>query len=247
MKILVVDDEPLARDELSYLLKQNRLTDSVYQADSIGTAVDKLLQEKIDVIFIDISLNDENGFQLANELKKLIQPPLIVFATAFDSYAVKAFDVDAVDYVLKPFEQSRVNQALEKVQAIFKLQAKKDNSLTVNSHFGSEKTKIISITSDDKTKIIKQHDLIMATIKDGALTLITNGQSYSTRQSLGWLLSRLNKNDFLQVHRSIIVNINSISELEPWFNHTYQLKLTNGMKVPVSRSFIKSVKKRLMM
>ncbi|MHA5130634.1 LytTR family transcriptional regulator DNA-binding domain-containing protein [Oenococcus oeni] len=239
MKILVVDDEPLARDELSYLLKQNRLTDSVYQADSIGTAVDKLLQEKIDVIFIDISLNDENGFQLANELKKLIHPPLIVFATAFD--------VDAVGYVLKPFEQSRVNQALEKVQAIFKLQAKKDNSLTVNSHFGSEKTKIISITSDDKTKIIKQHDLIMATIKDGALTLITNGQSYSTRQSLGWLLSRLNKNDFLQVHRSIIVNINSISELEPWFNHTYQLKLTNGMKVPVSRSFIKAVKKRLMM
>ncbi len=71
MKILVVDDEPLARDELSYLLKQNRLTDSVYQADSIGTAVDKLLQEKIDVIFIDISLNDENGFQLANELKNL--------------------------------------------------------------------------------------------------------------------------------------------------------------------------------
>ncbi|MDI4584124.1 response regulator [Oenococcus sp. UCMA 14587] len=247
MKILVVDDEPLARDELSYLLKQNKLIDSVYQADSIVAAVDKLLQKKIDVIFIDISLNDENGFQLASELKKLVCPPLIVFATAFDSYAVRAFDVDAVDYILKPFEQSRVNQTLKKVQEVFKVCERKDNLATKNFHFRPAEAKIISITCDDKTKIIKQHDLIMATVKSGDLTLITSGGSYITRQSLSWLLDRLNKNDFLQVHRSIVVNINAISELEPWFNHTYQLELINGTKVPVSRSFVKTVKKTLLM
>lgn len=127
MNILVVDDEPLARDELSYLLKQNLLVDAVDQADSIATAISKLLKGKIDVIFIDISLNDENGFELADELKKLAQPPLIIFATAFDSFAVKAFDIDAIDYILKPFEQMRIDQALEKAQiAMIALQTKKN-------------------------------------------------------------------------------------------------------------------------
>ncbi|MDN6899610.1 response regulator [Oenococcus sicerae] len=242
MNILVVDDEPLARDELSYLLKQNLLVDAVDQADSIATAISKLLKGKIDVIFIDISLNDENGFELADELKKLAQPPLIIFATAFDSFAVKAFDIDAIDYILKPFEQMRIDQALEKAQiAMIALQTKKipDNAKTVSS--------LLSITNEDKTTVIKQSDLVMASVDNNTLTLVTMTGRYETHQTLGWLINRLNSNNFLQIHRSILVSINAISQIEPWFNHTYQLKLITGQEVPVSRSFIKHVKQVLMM
>lgn len=116
MKVLIIDDEPLARNELEFLLKQNIAVTTTYQAESIQEALDIILSKKVDLLFLDISLNNENGFKLANELNQLAVSPFVIFATAYSNYAVQAFDINALDYILKPFEQSRINQAIKKAQ-----------------------------------------------------------------------------------------------------------------------------------
>lgn len=241
MKILIVDDEPLARSELSYLLKNNSLVSVIDQAESIDQAAAKLLKNHFDVIFIDISLNDENGFQLADEIKKIKNPPLVIFATAFDSYAAKAFDINAIDYVLKPFEQKRIDQSLNKAKDI--LLNKKNQSKNVSA--AKTANNIISITNDDKTIVLKEDDIIYASVDNGELSIISRYRKYKSKQTLSWLISRLDSGKFLQIHRNIVINIEDIVEIEPWFNHTYRIYLSNGQEVPISRSFIKSVKQVL--
>lgn len=116
MNILLVDDEPLARNELSYLLSNIVSVDHITEADSIVEAMNVLKQSDFDVAFLDIQLTQESGLTLARQVKELADPPLIVFATAHDEYAVKAFELEAFDYILKPFEQSRVLEVMTRIE-----------------------------------------------------------------------------------------------------------------------------------
>ena len=115
MKVLIVDDEPLARDELSYLLEQNDLIDEINEADGINSAREEVANNRPDLIFLDIQLDDGSGMAFAKSLKKKRNCPYIVFATAYDQYALDAFEADAIDYVLKPFEAERINDAVKRV------------------------------------------------------------------------------------------------------------------------------------
>lgn len=244
MKVLIVDDEPLARDELEYLLKQNQLVTQVSQAESVAQAIGILLSETIDLIFLDISLNNENGFELADKLHQLAVPPLVVFATAYDNYAVRAFNINAVDYVLKPFEQQRINQALDKADRL--LQTRQAETLPKQMAVVHD-SGMISITEDEKTRVLKQADIIVCYVENGELMLTTQAGKFHAHHTLSWLMDRLPEDQFMQIHRSIVVKVSAISEVEPWFNHTYQITLVNGEKVPVSRSFVKQMKQRLNM
>src|SRR5699024_8482462 len=125
MHALIVDDEPLARNELSYLLKQTDEISAIEEADSIEEALEKLLQEKIDIAFLDIHLTEESGLTLADKMNQMTNPPIIVFATAYDEYAIEAFERDARDYLLKPFEQKRVKQTVQRAKAILSGKEKK--------------------------------------------------------------------------------------------------------------------------
>ncbi|HAT54239.1 MAG TPA: DNA-binding response regulator [Lactobacillus sp.] len=244
MKVLIVDDEPLARDELEYLLKQNVLVDQVAQAESIGQAITQLLTTPTDLVFLANSLNNENGFDLAEKLNQLATPPLVVVATAYDDYAVRAFNINAVDYVLKPFEQQRIDQALSKAEEV--LQLREESATPVKPKL-SNRSAMISITDDEKTRVLQSNEILAGFVENGALILTTTEGRFHTHQTLSWLMARLPEDQFMQVHRSIVVHITAISEVEPWFNHTYQITLTNGDKVPVSRSFVKAMKERLNM
>ena len=104
MNILIVDDEPLARNELSYLLNQSTEIKDIQEADSIEEALEKLLQYPVDLVFLDIHLTDESGLILADKINRMSHPPILIFATAYDEYAVQAFEHEARDYLLKPFE-----------------------------------------------------------------------------------------------------------------------------------------------
>ncbi len=115
VKVLVVDDEMLARDELKYLLQRTKEVDEIEEADCIEDALEILMDDKPDIVFLDIQLSDDNGFEIANILKKMKSPPAIVFATAYDQYALQAFEVDALDYILKPFDEERIAQTLKKI------------------------------------------------------------------------------------------------------------------------------------
>lgn len=116
LRILVVDDEPLARNELKYLLNEIDSTLLVDEADSVEETLTALISETYDLLFLDINLINESGLELAQKINKMKQPPKIVFATAHDSYAVKAFELNALDYILKPFEQKRIAVALDKAK-----------------------------------------------------------------------------------------------------------------------------------
>ena len=243
MKILVVDDEPLARTELSYLIKKSPVLKKqkikLYQAEDVKEAQGILLKYKVDLLFLDISLNEENGFELADELKQLSYSPMIVFATAYDDYAVKAFDVGALDYVLKPFEQERIDQALTKAVKILNT---KDNNLKQSEQ---KKSDVLSIELEDRNVIVKKLEIVAATVNNGILTIETNTQKYETRKTLAWLKERLTDSCFMQVHRNAIVNIEDIKEIQPWFNHTLLLIMVNDAKIQVGRSYRKELNERL--
>lgn len=239
MNILVLDDEPLARQELEYLLKQNPQVEAVFQAASIAEGLQLLISKKIDLLFLDIDLNDENGFTLAKDLDQLANPPLVIFATAYGSYAVDAFNIDAIDYVLKPFEQARVDQAVEKANSLLKTPVEPSTTTPTAT--------VITITQDEKTRVIQMTDIRYAVINNGELTITTHDDQLMTRETLNWLKVRLDSDQFIQVHRSVLVNVADIHEIQPWFNHTYQLTMSDGQKLPVGRSFIKPLRERLRM
>ncbi|MCO6541899.1 DNA-binding response regulator [Bombilactobacillus bombi] len=240
MKILIIDDEQLARTELAYLINQsscfNNEQVNIFQSEDINHGLGILIKEQIDIIFLDISLNGENGFELAQQLHQLSYSPLIIFATAYDEFAAKAFNVDAIDYVLKPFEPKRIDQALFK--AIKALNKRSD--ITTESL-----TNLLTIELQDRNVVIKQDSLISATVNDGILTIITKTEQYQTKNTLSWIKKRLTGTKFVQVHRKSLVNLEAVKEVQPWFNHTIILIMTNGDKVQVGRSYQKEVKQLL--
>ncbi|MDN7145398.1 LytTR family transcriptional regulator DNA-binding domain-containing protein [Liquorilactobacillus mali] len=242
MNVLIIDDEPLARNELDFLLKQNIAVTTTYQAESIQEALDITLNEKIDLLFLDISLNNENGFKLANELNQLAVSPLVIFATAYSNYAVQAFDINAIDYILKPFEQTRINQAIKKAQVAILSRAEPKDETTI-----PDKNRFISIPTEDRTVVIKSNEVVSAVTENGLLSIYTKDNTYVSHETLSWLREYLDQQNFVQVHRSSIVNINNIVEVQPWFNHNFILILTNKQRIPVGRSYLKGLKSILNM
>lgn len=232
MQILIVDDEPLAREELRYLLEQNQLVTEVFEADSVESAQKVLLQKSFDLIYLDIELGEESGFSLAKKLKEISKRPRIIFATAYNQYALEAFEVNALDYVLKPFDQKRIDQSLEKVV----------NFMPVEKNSAYNNSQVISVTSDDKTAIIKKSDIIYVYTESGHLNLVTRNKVFKSRQTLLHFASLLNPKEFMQVHRSFVVNIAEVVMVEPSFNNTYQLTMSNQEKVPVARSYVNKMK-----
>lgn len=117
LRVLIVDDEMLARDELAYLLKRTNDEMEINEAENIESAFDQMMDQKPDLLFLDVDLSGENGFDIAKRLKKMKHPPAIVFATAYDQYALKAFEVDALDYLTKPFDEERIQQTLKNIKS----------------------------------------------------------------------------------------------------------------------------------
>lgn len=125
MKALIIDDEPLARNELTYLLNEIGGFEEINEAENVKETLEALLIDQYDIIFLDVNLMDENGIELGAKIQKMKEPPAIIFATAHDQYAVQAFELNATDYILKPFGQKRIEQAVNKVRAT---KAKDDNN-----------------------------------------------------------------------------------------------------------------------
>ncbi|MCB5093620.1 two-component system response regulator LytR [Streptococcus mutans] len=242
MNILILDDEMLARQELTFLIQQSKELDhpDIFEAEDISSAEKILFRQQIDLIFLDISLSEENGFTLANQLEQLAHPPLVVFATAYDHYAVKAFESNAADYILKPFEQGRVDKALAKVKKIQHLSTIDETATTEKK--GME---LLTLTLADRSIVLKMPDIVAASIEDGELTVSTKSTSYTIKKTLNWFKTRAKTNYFLQIHRNTVVNLEKIQEIQPWFNHTLLLVMVNGEKFPVGRSYMKELNAHL--
>jgi two-component system, LytTR family, response regulator LytT len=253
LSALIVDDEQLARDELSFLLKDVGDVNVVAQGKNGLEAVQLIREHNPDLVFLDVQMPGLDGFGVIKKLlDKKIALPKIVFATAFDQYAVKAFEVNAVDYLLKPFDKKRVAQSLQKVRSKMESGTSPSDKLeTLVRMLESQKeqtTSKVLIRSMGRLLLVDQHDICYASIEDGVISVVTagpaGGEGQSNCRTLEELLDSLDSKLFWRAHRSYLVNINRIKEVVPWFKSSYQLRMDDKKhtEIPVSRAQTKRLR-----
>lgn len=238
MHVLIVDDEPLAREELHYLVSQHEQVTSIAEADSVETAIQQIMDQKPQLLFLDIHLTDESGFDLAEKLLQLAKPPYLIFATAYDEYALKAFEVNAGDYLLKPFEEERVLKAIDR--ALEKTQPEPSVSPSVQNTIEP-----LPIPGEDRIFLLDPHEIYLVSVEERLVSVFTKDETFTMTGTLNGIEHKLPAELFFKTHRSYILNLTKIREIQPWFNNTLLVTLTNDEKVPVSRSYVKKFKAQL--
>ena len=246
LSAVIVDDEQLARDELAYLLKNAGDVNVVAQGKNGLEAVNLIKEHNPDLVFLDVQMPGLDGFGVIKKLlDKKLPLPKIVFATAFDQYAVKAFEVNAVDYLLKPFDKKRVAQSLQKARAKQEadaLPAEKIDALVRMIESQKQPSAKILLKALGRMFLVDQRDICYAWIEEGVISVVTGGPSSMEGQSncrtLEELLASLDAKLFWRAHRSYLVNINRIREVVPWFKSSYQLRMDDKKQteIPVSRA-----------
>jgi two-component system, LytTR family, response regulator LytT len=252
LSAVIVDDEQLARDELAFLLKDVGDVQVVAQGKNGVEAVNLIREHNPDLVFLDVQMPGLDGFGVLQKLiDRKVPLPRIVFATAFDQYAVKAFEVNAVDYLLKPFDKKRVAQSVERARS--KMQsagATSDKFETLVRMLESQKPQNakVLLKAMGRLFLINQKDICFASIEDGVITVATAGpngmEGQSNCRTLEELLDSLDQNLFWRAHRSYLVNINRIKEVVPWFKSSYQLRMDDKKQteIPVSRAQTKRLR-----
>jgi len=260
LSALIIDDEQLAREELKYLLDSVGGVDVVAQGTNGIEAVDLIEEHHPDLVFLDVQMPGLDGFAVIKRLKERRQAkarmnpgaeeetlPQIVFATAYDQYAVRAFDVNAVDYLLKPFDRTRVEQTVERVKTRLSggtapaAEAQIESLLRLLNH-GTARThqpaKLI-VQAQSRLLLVDQADICYAAIDEGIIRVVTQTfEGQSKCRTLEELLEQLDPAVFWRAHRGFVVNINHIREVVPWFKSSYQLRMNDKQQteIPVSRS-----------
>ena len=276
---LIIDEEQLAREELSYLLDKVGGVEVVAQGTNGIEAVDLVEEYRPDLVFLDVQMPGLDGFQVIQRLldrnrqreiagKETEPLPQIVFATAYDQYAVRAFDVNAVDYLLKPFDQTRVQQAVERVRSRIAVgtpvsagaapsDAPIDSQLDallrlLNLPQGASRipqpprlpSKLI-VQAQSRMLLIDQAEICYAAIDEGVIRVVTQTfEGHSKCRTLEELLELLDPALFWRAHRGFVVNINHIREVVPWFKSSYQLRMNDKKQteIPVSRAQTKRLR-----
>jgi two-component system, LytTR family, response regulator len=252
LSAVIVDDEQLARDELAYLLKNVDDVNVVAQGKNGVEAVNLIREHNPDLVFLDVQMPGLDGFGVIKKLlDKKVPLPKIVFATAFDQYAVKAFEVNAVDYLLKPFDKTRVAQSIQKAKTKLESASGPSEKLeTLVRMLESQKpqTSKILLKAGGRLFLVNQKDICFASIDDGVISVVTSGlngmEGQSNCRTLEELLDSLDPNLFWRAHRGYLVNINRIKEVVPWFKSSYQLRMDDKKQseIPVSRAQTKRLR-----
>lgn len=253
IRVLVVDDEPLARDELGYLLSRQEGVEVVGEAEDGQSAFEKVTALRPDVVFLDIEMHGENGMDVARRFLTLTPPPRVVFATAYDHYALQAFEVKALDYIVKPFTQARVAETVERLKEAVPppLEAPVKHPRPdpgAGAAAAGKKPARIAIEQDERIVVIAPESILFAA-RDERSTLIRTdgGQTYRCNLALQELEERLQDYAFFRPHRAYLVNLERIAEIHPWFNGAYELVMLDKEKtrVPVSRTSARRLKELL--
>ena len=249
---IIVDDEKPARDELAYLLKSFPEINLIGSGKNGVEAVSLIKEHAPDLVFLDVQMPGLDGFGVLKKLvERKMKVPHVVFATAFDHYAVQAFDVNAVDYVLKPFDKARISKAIQRARREIEAQTSPTERLErLVSQLGAAKqastppVKVL-VKSQQKLLLVDGEDLIWASIDRGSISVMTRDvEGSSNYRTLEELNAALDSESFWRPHRSYLVNIHHIKEVVPWFNSTYMLKMSDKKQteVPVSRSQIRRMR-----
>jgi two-component system response regulator LytT len=246
LRTVVVDDEALAREELCYQLAELGEVDIVAQAANGPEALTAVEQHKPDVVFLDVQMPGLTGFEVARKLLDAPAPPNVVFVTAYDQHAIEAFEVDAVDYLLKPVDAVRLEKAVERVRKRLAAAGAADGGL--NDQLARlvramgvrpDRREQIAVKVKETFTLVQAEEIIYASLIDESITIVTEQVAgMSNDRTLDELQARLDPDVFWRVHRSHLVNINRIKEIVPWFSRNYILRMkdTKSTEIPVSRS-----------
>jgi two-component system response regulator LytT len=256
LRTIVVDDEQLAREELCFLIGQLDEVDVVGQAANGIEALRVVEEQSPDLVMLDVQMPGLTGFEVARRLLRAGFEAQFIFVTAYDQHAIEAFEVNAVDYLLKPVEAERLATAVDRARRRIP-----NDRPAAKGRSADEMERLLQLLSDrqdrreqlalkvaDRFLLVQSDEVVHASVEDDVITVVTNSLSgTSNYRTLDELQARLDPAVFWRVHRSHLVNINKIKEIVPWFSRNYILKMRDGKgtEIPVSRSQTKRLREYL--
>ena len=242
LRAVLVDDEQLARDELGFLLGQVSGIEVVGQAGDGVEALTTIYRLRPDVVFLDVQMPGLTGFEVARRMLDKQIPAHIIFVTAYDQHAIEAFEVNAVDYLLKPVDPARLGLAVQRAERRVTSDRPANQQLEKIVELVTERQnrrERLAIKVGERFLLVRADEVIYASLADEGLTVVTSQHvGTSSYRTLDELQTRLDPGVFWRVHRSHLVNINMIKEIVPWFSRNYILKMKDAKstEIPVSRT-----------
>jgi two-component system LytT family response regulator len=235
MKCIIVDDEYPSREELKYFIENFSDIEIAHEFEDPLEVLKYLQENNVDIIFLDINMPNLDGMTLGKLVSKFNKKPEMVFITAYDHYAVDAFDIQAFDYIMKPYSEERIVNTLNRLERRFNVKTDDNKESQCNTK--------LTIWKGDKMQVLCLDDVYYCEACERETKIFTEKDVYMSKLKISDLENKLPKDRFFRCHRSYIVNVDKISEIIPWFNSTYNLKF-RGLKdeVPVSRGRVKEFK-----
>lgn len=247
MKIecIVIDDEKLARDLLLEFLEPYTEIEVVAQCAKGKDAVEKINELKPHLIFLDVQMPGMDGFDV---LEALVHKPYVIFTTAYDQYAIQAFDKNAVDYLLKPLDEDRFKLAIKRATERLKADQNNVEDLIKTLKTSEEENRYsnhLFVQKSEKLFNLEVKDIMHLEASGDYTVLTTNSDQYLSSSGIGKLEEKLNPDQFIRIHRSTIINLNYLKEIEKHFNGGLIVKMQNGKSFPVSRTYAKQIRKKV--
>ena len=243
IKTLIIEDEELARELIKNYLKETDFVEIIHECDNGFDGAKAITELKPDLVFLDIQMPKLNGFEM---LELIDDPPEIIFITAHNEFAIKAFEMNAVDYLLKPYSKDRLLTALTKAAERLKTRpssAKKIQTL-IQSPI-TEKMERVVVKSGTRIKVIPVEKIVYLEAQDDYVMIYTEEGKHLKQATMKHFEDCLDPSMFIRVHRSYVVRVDQVVQLEPYSKENYVLKLKNGATLKVSRSGLKSLKEKL--
>ena len=245
MRVLIVDDEALARDRLSRLLADIEGVALTGQAGDGVQAVEMIERERPDLVLLDVQMPGLDGFGVIETLE---EPPPVVFVTAYDEYAIRAFEVNALDYLLKPVSRERLEKAIRRAREARAeeqdLAARLAPLLESLASQGHHLTRL-AVRDRNRIRVLDADEVDWIGIEDERTLVHAGGDAYPVRRTLAELEAQLDPARFFRAHRSVIVNLDRVNEIIPWFKGSHRLRLTTGVEVDLSRARARALRKIL--
>lgn len=239
IKVLIIDDERYSREELRHLLKEYDFLEVIGEADTGENGIMKILQLQPDVIFLDIEMPKMNGIEVARAVKECKHIPLIVFATAYPNFAVEAFRHEAIDYLLKPFDDVQLRETISRIQRSL-------GTLTIGNQPNTSPPSKLAVEGDDEILYLQPTNILYVYRDERYTKIVTKEHLYETKTALKDLEMRLKEHSFFRIHKSYLVNLTYVTRLTPWFNGAFQLELQGKKELlSVSRNYVKELRTRL--
>ena len=238
IKTVIVDDELYSRDELKFLLESYPSIQIIGEAETGEAAIMKSIQLQPDVVFLDVEMPLMNGIEVAKALIGLKKPPLIVFATAYPQFAVEAFRYDALDYLLKPYDEEQIKETIERIE--------RKLSKPILDQAQEKSTGKLAVEAEGEIFYLEPKDILYIFRDEKITRIIAKAGEFEVKSPLKDLENRLTVFNFFRIHKGYLVNLKYVTRLTPWFNGAYQLQVEGRDELlSVSRNYVKALRTKL--